>query len=52
MNKSRSQASSTPVLTGTQARAIDFREGEKIDEEALRTLVRATVTLNTSTAQS
>ena len=33
-------------------RAIDFHEGEKIDEEALKTLVRAAVTLNKSTAQS
>jgi len=33
-------------------RAIDFHEGEKIDEEALKTLVRAAVTLNRSTAQS
>ena len=29
-------------------RTIDFHEGEKIDEEALKTLVRATVTLNKS----
>jgi hypothetical protein len=37
-------------LDGNTRRAIDFREGEKIDEEALKTLVRAAVTLNTSTA--
>jgi hypothetical protein len=30
----------------------DFHEGEKIDEEALKTLVRAAVALNKSTAQS
>ena len=36
---------------GNTRRAIDFREGEKIDEEALKTLVRAAVTLNKSTAQ-
>ena len=39
-------------LDGNTRRAIDFREGEKIDEEALKTLVRAAVTLNKSTAQS
>ena len=38
-------------LEGNTRRAIDFREGEKIDEEALKTLVRAAVTLNTSTAR-
>ena len=27
-------------------RAIDFHEGEKIDEEALKALIRAAVTLN------
>jgi hypothetical protein len=37
-------------LDGNTRRAIDFHEGEKIDEEALKTLVRAAVTLNTSTA--
>jgi hypothetical protein len=35
-------------LDGSTRRAIDFREGEKIDEEALKTLVRAAVTLNKS----
>ena len=39
-------------LEGNTRRAIDFREGEKIDEEALKTLVRAAVTLNKSRAQS
>jgi hypothetical protein len=39
-------------LDGNVRRAIDFREGEKIDEEALKTLVRAAVTLNKSKAQS
>ena len=39
-------------LDGNTRRAIDFREGEKINEEALKTLVRAAVTLNQSTAQS
>ena len=39
-------------LDGNTRRAIDFLEGEKIDEEALKTLVRAAVTLNKSTAQS
>jgi hypothetical protein len=39
-------------LDGNTRRAIDFHEGEKIDEEALKTLVRAGVTLNRSTAQA
>ena len=39
-------------LEGNTRRAIDFHEGEKIDEEALKALVRAAVTLNKSTAQS
>jgi len=38
-------------LDGNTRRAIDFHEGEKIDEEALRTLVRAAVALNTSRAR-
>ena len=39
-------------LEGNTRRAIDIHEGEKIDEEALKTLVRAAVTLNKSKAQS
>src|SRR5205807_2351682 len=39
-------------LDGNTRRAIDFHEGEEIDEEALKTLVRAAVTLNKSKAQS
>jgi hypothetical protein len=35
-------------LDGNTRRAIDFREGATIDEEALKALVRAAVTLNTS----
>jgi hypothetical protein len=38
-------------LEGNMRRAIDFREGEAVDEEALKTLVRAAVTLNQSKAQ-
>ncbi len=38
-------------LEGNTRRAIDFREGEKINEKALKTLVRAAVTLNKSTAK-
>jgi len=38
-------------LEGNTRRAIDFHEGEKIDEEALKALVRAAVTLNESTAR-
>ncbi len=33
-------------LDGNTRRAIDFHEGEKINEEALKTLVRAAVSLN------
>ena len=36
-------------LEGNTRRAIDIREGEEIDEEALKALVRAAVALNTST---
>jgi len=39
-------------LDGNTRRAIDFHEGDKIDEEALKTLVRAAVTLNKSKANS
>lgn len=39
-------------LDGNTRRAIDFHEGEQIDEKALKTLVRAAVTLNKSNAQS
>jgi hypothetical protein len=39
-------------LDGNTRRAIDFHEGEKINEEALKTLVRAAVTLNKSKAKS
>jgi hypothetical protein len=38
-------------LEGNTRRAIDFHEGEKIDEDGLKTLVRAAVTLNKSTAK-
>ena len=38
-------------LEGNTRRAIDFHEGEKINEDALKTLVRAAVTLNKSKAQ-
>jgi len=37
-------------LEGNTRRAIDFHEGEKLDEKALKALVRAAVTLNTSSA--
>jgi hypothetical protein len=37
-------------LDGNTRRAIDFHEGEKIDEEALRALIGAAVTLNVSRA--
>src|SRR5690242_20908271 len=35
-------------LEGSTRRAIDFHEGDEIDEEALKALVRAAVALNTS----
>ena len=35
-------------LDGNTRRAIDFHEGDKIDEKALKALVRAAVALNTS----
>ena len=38
-------------LEGNTRRAIDFHEGEKINEQALKTLVRAAVTLNKSKAE-
>ena len=38
-------------LEGNTRRAIDFHEGEKIDEAALKGLVRAAVALNTSKAR-
>jgi hypothetical protein len=39
-------------LDGNTRRAIDFHVSQKIDEEALKRLVRAAVTLNKSTVQS
>jgi hypothetical protein len=38
-------------LEGNTRRAIDFREGEKIDEKALKALIRAAVALNQSQAK-
>ena len=35
-------------LDGNTRRAIDIHEGDKIDEKALKALVRAAVALNTS----
>jgi hypothetical protein len=37
-------------LEGNTRRAIDFHEGDEINEEALKGLIRAAVTLNTSSA--
>jgi hypothetical protein len=37
-------------LEGNVRRAVDFHEGEAIDEEALKALIRAAVTLNASSA--
>ena len=39
-------------LDGNTRRAIDFHEGETVDEEALKGLVRAAVTLNKSKARN
>jgi hypothetical protein len=39
-------------LDGNTRRAIDFHEGEKINEKALKTLIREAVSLNTSKAKS
>jgi hypothetical protein len=38
-------------LTGNTRRAIDFHEGDKIDEKALKALIRAAVALNVSRAR-
>jgi hypothetical protein len=38
-------------LEGNTRRAIDIHQGEKIDEEALKALVRAAVALNESSAR-
>ncbi|MGD1107884.1 MAG: DUF1801 domain-containing protein, partial [Terracidiphilus sp.] len=37
-------------LEGRVRRAIDFREGDKVNERALKTLIRAAVALNTTSA--
>src|SRR5579872_6956719 len=37
-------------LDGNTRRAIDFHDGDKIDEKALKALIRAAVALNTSKA--
>jgi hypothetical protein len=37
-------------LDGNVRRAIDFHEGEKVNEKALKALIRAAVALNTSKA--
>jgi hypothetical protein len=39
-------------LEGNTRRAIDLREGEKINEKALKTLIRAAVALNRSKADA
>ena len=38
-------------LEGNTRRAIDFREGDRLDEVALKALIRAAVALNTSPAR-
>ena len=37
-------------LEGNTRRAIDFRQGDTVDEKALKTLIRAAVALNKSSA--
>jgi hypothetical protein len=37
-------------LEGNTRRAIDFRQGEQVDEKALKALIREAVALNTSAA--
>ncbi len=39
-------------LQGNTRRAIDIHEGEKIDEEALKALIREAVVLNSSSARN
>lgn len=39
-------------LEGNVRRAIDFREGDKINEKALQAFIRAAVTLNVSHAKA
>jgi len=39
-------------LEGNVRRALDFHEGEKINEKALKTLIRAAVALNASKVKS
>jgi hypothetical protein len=39
-------------LEGRMRRAIDFREGGKVNEKALKTLIRAAVALNASSASN
>ena len=39
-------------LEGNVRRAIDFHEGDRLDEKALKSLIRAAVTLNKSSARS
>jgi hypothetical protein len=38
-------------LEGNARRAIDFREGDEIDEAAFKTLIRAAIALNQSSAR-
>jgi len=38
-------------LEGNTRRAIDFHEGDKLDEKALKALIRAAVALNKSSAR-
>ena len=39
-------------LEGNVRRAIDFQEGDRINEKALKALIRAAITLNTAKAKS
>jgi hypothetical protein len=52
MKKSTTTEGESPSsLEGNARRAIDFREGDEIDEAAFKTLIRAAVALNRSSAR-
>ena len=39
-------------LDGNTRRAVDFHEGDKLNEKALRALIRAAISLNTAAGKS
>ena len=50
MNKKRGPQQADPQAEGNIRRAIDFHDGDKIDEAAPTALLRAAVALNISSA--